>query len=175
MLFEVMRYFRTAEIAQGRFVMATISPRTGEITSSPSIQPIGIATGIGVVTIGGMVFDFGFYPWWPYYWYPYNYYAYDYYGYPYGYDPSYYDPGVYQGEEYYDQNSYSDQSPDSTVAAAQQQLARRGYYRGEIDGIFGSETRRAVARYQSNHGLRVTGYLTIDTLQALGLPRVASN
>jgi len=26
-----------------------------------------------------------------------------------------------------------------------------------------------VARYQSNHGLRVTGALTTDTLEALGL------
>jgi hypothetical protein len=121
-----------------------------------------------------VIFDFGFYPWWPY-WSPYDYYAYDYYGYPYGYDPGYYDSGIYQGGEYYDQNSYTDQSPDSTVAAAQEQLARQGYYRGEIDGIFGAETRRAVASYQSNHGLRVTGYLTTDTLQALGLQQVASN
>jgi len=122
-----------------------------------------------------VIFDFGFYPWWPYWYYPYDYYAYDYYPYPYSYEPGVYDSGVYQGEEYYDQNGYADQSPDSTVAAAQERLARQGYYRGEIDGIFGAETRRAVARYQSNQGLRVTGYLTTETLQALGLQRVASN
>ena len=128
-----------------------------------------------------VIFDFGFFPWWPY-GYPYDSYAYDYYAYPYSYDPGYYDrhyydSGVYQGEEYYGQNSYesSDQSADSTVAAAQEQLARQGYYRGEIDGIFGPETRRAIMRYQSDHGLRVTGRLNLDTLHALGLPRVASN
>lgn len=123
-----------------------------------------------------IIFDFGFYPWWPY-WYPYDYYASDYYGYPYSYGPGYYDYGVYQGEEYYDQNGYdsSDQSSDSTVATAQERLARQGYYRGEIDGVFGPETRRAIARYQSNHGLRATGSLTTDTLQVLGLRRVASN
>lgn len=128
-----------------------------------------------------VIFDFGFYPWWPY-GYPYDYYGYDYYPYSYSYDPGYYDPGysgsgVYQGEEYYDQNDYdsSDQSTDSTVAAAQEQLARQGYYRGEIDGIFGPEMRRAIMRYQSGHGLRVTGSLNTDTLHALGLPRVASN
>src|SRR5437870_1866915 len=115
-----------------------------------------------------VIFDFGFYPWWPY-WYPYDYYADDYYGYPYGYDPGYYDSGAYQGEEYYGQNSYGEEYSDSTVAAAQERLAREGYYRGQIDGVNGPETRRAVARYQSNHGLRVTGALTTDTLEALGL------
>jgi hypothetical protein len=123
-----------------------------------------------------VIFDFGFYPWWPY-GYPNDYYAYDYYGYPDSYDPGYYDSGAYEGEEYYDQNGYesSDQNADSTVAAAQEQLARQGYYRGELDGIFGPETRSAIMRYQSDHGLRVTGRLNMDTLRALGLPRVASN
>jgi putative peptidoglycan binding protein len=117
-----------------------------------------------------VIFDFGFDPWWPY-WYPYDYYAYDYYGYPYGYDPAYYDSDAYQGEEYYGQTGYGDDYANSTVAAAQERLARQGYYRGEIDGISGPSTRRAIIRYQSDHGLRVTGALTTDTLQALGLRR----
>jgi hypothetical protein len=113
------------------------------------------------------IFDFGFDPWWPY-WYPYGYY-----GYPYGYDPGYYNSGEYEGQEYYDQNNYgsSDQYNDSAVAAAQEQLARQGYYRGQIDGVFGPETRRAIERYQSSHHLRVTGSLTTDTLDSLGLSR----
>jgi hypothetical protein len=109
------------------------------------------------------IFDAGFYP----YGNPYDEYADDYY--PYGYDAGdadYYSPGAYDS---------SDQSIDSTVAAAQEQLARQGYYRGEFDGIFGPETRRAIMRYQSDRGLRVTGSLNTDTLHALGLPRVASN
>jgi len=112
-----------------------------------------------------IIFDLGFYPWWPY-WYPYDYYAYDYY--PYGYDPGVYDGA---GVDYYSQGAYdsSDQSADAIVAAAQERLARQGYYRGGIDGRFGPETRRAVLRYQSDHGLHVTGYLTADTRQALGL------
>jgi hypothetical protein len=138
-----------------------------------------------------VIFDFGFYPWWPY-WYPYDYYAYDYYPYSYSYDPGYYDSGVYQGEEYYNQNGYdsgvyqgeeyndqndydtSDQSIDSTVAAVQDRLAQKGYYRGRIDNVLGPATRRAITRYQSKHGLRVTGYLTNETIQALGLGRIAS-
>jgi len=115
-----------------------------------------------------VIFDFGFDPWWPY-WYPYDYYADDYYGYPYGYDPGYYDSGAYQSEDYYGQNGYGDESANSTVAAAQERLAREDFYHGQIDGIIGPETRRAVARYQSSHGLRVTGDLTTDTLQDLGL------
>src|SRR5213082_4331052 len=117
------------------------------------------------------IYDTGFYPY--DYWYPYSY---AYYGsayYPYDYDP-----GVYEGGgDYYGQGVYgsSDQSADSTVATVQEQLAQQGYYRGEIDGIFGAGTRRAVLRYQSDHGLRVTGNLNADTLQALGLRRVASN
>jgi len=119
------------------------------------------------------IYDIGFYPydyWYPY-GYPYDEYAYDYY--PYGYDA-----GAYQDDaDYYSQGAYdsSDQNADSTVVAAQEQLARQGYYRGEIDGVFGPETRRAIMRYQSDHGLRVTGRLNMDTLHALRLPRVASN
>jgi len=116
-----------------------------------------------------VIFDFGFYPWWPYWYYPYDYYADDYYPYQYGYDPGYYDSGVYD-----DQNSYADQSGNSTVAAVQERLAREGYYHGQVDGVFGSETRAAIAEYQSNRGLRVTGALTNETLAALGLRRVAS-
>jgi hypothetical protein len=119
------------------------------------------------------IYDTGLYPY--DYWYPYGY-GYGYYGsayYPYDYDP-----GVYEGgADYYGQGAYdsSEQYADSTVATAQEQLARQGYYRGEIDGVCGPETRRAVTRYQSDHGLRVTGSLNTDTLHALGFPQVANN
>ncbi len=112
------------------------------------------------------IFDLGFIPW---YGYPYSYYAYDYYE-P---DPYVYDYGDYEGGDvtYGGKNVYdsSDQNADSPVAAAQERLASEGYYRGEIDGVFGPETRRAILRYQSDKGLRSTGYLTDDTLEALGL------
>jgi hypothetical protein len=120
-----------------------------------------------------VIFDYGFYPW-PY-WYPYDYYASGYYADPYGYDPGYDESGVYQGNEYDDQSGSVDQDSDSGVAVAQDRLARQGYYRDEIDGILGPETRRAIARYQSDHGLRVTGYLSPDTIRALGLAQVATN
>jgi hypothetical protein len=131
--------------------------------------------------IGGswVVFDLGFYPWWPWpYWYPYgSYYGNPYayyggypygyyggYGYPYGYDSGYYDPGAYQGDQggqyyYYDQNGDQngdaqpyDQNGDSSVAVLQERLAREGYYHGQIDGIMGPEARRALADYRRDHG-----------------------
>jgi hypothetical protein len=116
------------------------------------------------------IFDFGF-PWYPY-GYPYDYYADDYY-------PNQYDGGVYDGYEgdYYGQGASdsSDEYAGATVSAAQAQLSSQGYYQGKIDGVYGAATRRAVMRYQSDHGLRATGSLTTDTLDALGLPRVANN
>jgi Putative peptidoglycan binding domain len=127
-----------------------------------------------------VIFDTGFWPWWGWpYWDPYYYYGYGYgYGYgsndyPYGYDPNYYDGSV-DGEQYYGDNGYAAQSGNSTIAAVQQRLSNDGYYRGQIDGVFGQETRAALAEFQSNHGLRVTGALTNETLAALGLRRVAS-
>jgi hypothetical protein len=120
------------------------------------------------------IYDTGVYPY--DYWYPYGYgygdYGSDYYPYE-------YDPGVYGGgnADYYGQGAYgsSEQYADYTVSTIQVQLAQQGYYRGEIDGIFGAETRRAIVRYQSDQGLRATGNLNEDTLEALGLRRVASD
>ena len=122
-----------------------------------------------------VIFDLGFYPW-DTFLYPYgNYYGYRYYPYSYGYDPGYYDSYGYQDEEYYGANSddVTVRSADSIVANAQEELAQQGYYRGEIDGILGPEMSRAIARFQSNQGLRVTGVLTRDTVNALGLRQVA--
>jgi peptidoglycan hydrolase-like protein with peptidoglycan-binding domain len=53
------------------------------------------------------------------------------------------------------------------------QLARLGYYNGSIDGVFGASTRDAVAKYQIANQLNVTGSLSLDTLQTLGLPQAA--
>ena len=139
----------------------------------------------------------GYYP--DYYAYGSPYYGYDN-PYSYGYDPSYYNSGDYQGQMYYDQTSYPDQSqgyydssvyqPDayydpngyddqsysnySIVAAAQERLAREGYYRGETDGVLSPEMQKAVRRYQITNGLRATGYLNTDTLAIMGLRKTAT-
>src|SRR6266513_1149686 len=101
--------------------------------------------------------DDGFYPWdyLPYYaddYYPYDYYA----------DDQPYDntEPVYNGVP----------AADPTVEATQERLAQLGYYNGPVDGVFGSTTRDAVANYQIANQLNVTGSLSPDTLQSLGLP-----
>jgi hypothetical protein len=134
-----------------------------------------------------VIFDFGFYPWWPI-GYPYDYgygygygYPYDY-GYGYGYDPGYYgygDGGYYQGDDQnYGQDGYGSygdnggaygDNGDASVAAAQERLAREGYYHGQIDGVFGPETQRALRAFQRDRGLDASGYLTLETRRALGL------
>jgi len=83
----------------------------------------------------------------------------------------YYDSSVYQNEAYYDPNSYNDQSQSnhSIVVAAQERLAREGYYHGESDGVFSPEMQKAVRNYQITNGLRTTGYLDADTLAVMGL------
>jgi hypothetical protein len=124
------------------------------------------------------------------------------YDYPssYNYDPGDYDSGDYQGQMYYDQNSYPDQSQSyydstvyqtqvyddpngysdqsqsdySTIVAAQERLARQGYYRGETDGVLSPETQKALKRYQNTNGLRQTGYLDSDTLAVMGLSKGTS-
>ena len=56
-----------------------------------------------------------------------------------------------------------------TIAAAQYQLMRRGYYRGRIDGSNGWETAFGLRAFQSGGGLVPTGRLDMQTLDALGL------
>jgi hypothetical protein len=56
-----------------------------------------------------------------------------------------------------------------TGASVQRELARRGYYRGAIDGSIGPASRSAIARYQADSGLSVTGSITPSLLRSLGL------
>ena len=78
---------------------------------------------------------------------------------------------AYDDQDYYGYDASTDPYSVSTVSAVQSDLAKQGYYRGVIDGVYGPQTRVAITRYQSNHGLQVTGSLTTATLQSLGLPQ----
>jgi hypothetical protein len=82
----------------------------------------------------------------------------------------YYDDYGYDGSDAYsgDANAYYDTtSSGGTVADAQQELAKLGYYHGSIDGVVGPETEKAVRWFQSVDKLPVTGQLDDQTLQAL--------
>jgi len=55
------------------------------------------------------------------------------------------------------------------VASAQEILARKDLYRGDIDGIFGPGTEFSIRAYQARLGLAVTGRLDLETLAGLNL------
>jgi peptidoglycan hydrolase-like protein with peptidoglycan-binding domain len=59
---------------------------------------------------------------------------------------------------------------DPTITSAQQKLKRLGFYQGDIDGSYGSQTAAAIRRYQLAENLRVTGELNPQTLNSLGIP-----
>ena len=113
-------------------------------------------------------FWWGLYPWdyYPYYGYgsdPSDYYGYD--DYPYdSYDYNTQDP-----YSYYNGYDNPGQSGNEVVSSVQSQLAKLGYYRGATDGVLGDQTEAAIARYQEDHDLSVTGVVTAATLQTLGL------
>ena len=103
----------------------------------------------------------------PFYGYPF--YGYPYYGYaPYGYGYpagaySSYDPrGVYQGQ------MVSGGGGRSVAVQVQQQLSAGGYYHGEIDGIIGEGTRRAIRNYERDNNLPVDGRIDDQLLAAMG-------
>ena len=98
--------------------------------------------------------------------YPYDYsgYPYDYYGGDYPYDYS------QDNNDNDSTNTASDQyASNPTVGAVQSGLAKLGYYNGAVDGVLGDQTEAALARYQQDRDLSVTGTVDAATLQSLGL------
>jgi hypothetical protein len=87
------------------------------------------------------------------YWYP-----------AYGYDPlqTYYD---YDGPIY----TYSNLLPDEVIANVQTALQDAGYYFGSITGSLSVDTRAAIANFQRDYGLPITGAIDEETVEALGL------
>ena len=55
------------------------------------------------------------------------------------------------------------------VIQIQTKLKRWGYYNGNIDGIYGSQTLAAVKKFQQKNGLTVDGIAGTKTLQAMGI------
>jgi len=87
------------------------------------------------------------------YWYP-----------AWGYDPlnSYYD---YDGPIY----TYSNLLPDQVIANVQEALQDAGYYFGAVTGSLNVETRAALANFQRDYGLPITGAIDQPTVETLGL------
>ncbi|PYI41044.1 MAG: hypothetical protein DMF12_11405 [Verrucomicrobia bacterium] len=99
------------------------------------------------------------------------------YGYPYGYNDYPYDSNDYNTQDpysYYNGYAGPAESSNGVVSSVQSQLAKLGYYRGAVDGVLGDQTEAAIARYQEDNDLSVTGVVTAATLQSLGLARPTS-
>ena len=103
-------------------------------------------------------------------------------GYPWDYLP-YYSNDYYLYDYYADTDPYDNSgatynigaADSATIQTVQARLLNLGYYNGSIDGIFGPSTRDAVARFQIANQLNVTGSLSPDTLQSLGLPQATAS
>jgi hypothetical protein len=91
------------------------------------------------------------------------------YGDPYSYDYPYYGYHDYHDGDYSDaQISPSEEAPsEQTIVAVQKELAKLRYYHGQIDGIVGPETRKAISWFQSVDKLSVSGRIDDPTLKAL--------
>lgn len=66
--------------------------------------------------------------------------------------------------------TYRQGSSGEQVRTIQDKLKRWGYYDGTVDGVFGSQTRKAVIKFQQKNGLTADGVVGDNTLKALGMP-----
>ncbi len=66
-------------------------------------------------------------------------------------------------------------SRGSEVTQIQTKLKRWGYYKGNVDGIFGSQTLEAVKYFQRKNGLTVDGIAGPATLKAMGIMTSSSS
>lgn len=53
--------------------------------------------------------------------------------------------------------------------AIQKKLKQLGYYKGKIDGIIGSQSLKAIKKFQKDYGLKVDGIVGKNTAKALGI------
>jgi hypothetical protein len=72
-----------------------------------------------------------------------------------------YDGPIYAGP--------SGRPADQVVADVQGVLKEQGYYKGEVDGLVGPQTREALTAYQEAAGLPATASIDEPTLESLGL------
>ena len=77
---------------------------------------------------------------------------------------------VYLNDDIYHVNALSSMgSRGSEVTAIQKELKSRGLYKGSVDGIYGSQTKDAVIKFQKQQGLAVDGIAGPQTLKKLGI------
>ena len=65
---------------------------------------------------------------------------------------------------------YKRGSSGAAVSEIQTRLKNWGYYFGAVDGVYGSQTEKAVRWFQQKNGLTADGQVGDKTLAALGMP-----
>lgn len=73
-----------------------------------------------------------------------------------------------------DAASYKKGSTGSMVSKIQTTLKDQGFYKGAVDGVYGSGTETAVKAFQQNNGLTVDGKVGPATLKAMGITESAT-
>lgn len=68
--------------------------------------------------------------------------------------------------------SYQQGDSGSAVTTIQTKLKRWGYFDGQVDGVYGSQTTQAVRSFQAKNGLTADGVAGPATLKALGMEQV---
>ncbi len=83
---------------------------------------------------------------------------------------------LYQNNEQYDSISALSRfgSRGEEVRKIQQKLKNWGYYNGAVDGIYGTQTQKAVRWFQQKNGLTVDGIAGPKTLAAMGISSSSS-
>ncbi len=66
-------------------------------------------------------------------------------------------------------------SQGQEVRNIQSRLREWGYYKGSVDGIYGTQTKNAVIKFQKANGLKADGIAGKATLNAIGLPSGSSS
>lgn len=66
-------------------------------------------------------------------------------------------------------------SRGAEVRNIQQRLKDWGYYKGSVDGIYGTATKNAVIKFQKKHGIAADGICGPKTLSLIGLPTGSSS
>lgn len=78
----------------------------------------------------------------------------------------------FRNNEVYGLSKYGSRGEE--VRTIQEKLKRWGYYSGNVDGIYGSQTVSAVKRFQQKNGLQVDGIAGPKTLSAMGITSSSS-
>jgi peptidoglycan hydrolase-like protein with peptidoglycan-binding domain len=86
------------------------------------------------------------------------------------------DPATQQKASNAEHTMRSDDSRDAAIVGSadqikelQRELASRGFYQGNIDGVAGAKTRAALRNFQVQQGISTDGGLNVQTRDSLGL------